>query len=95
MFDDYSCGNCGRPATHGIRVNGPKDLSVWMLVLVPTGARVEAFLCRECLTELVNVRNEQGEGVHYAFSVPHLRTEPSHRSSVQRRIKQALREMLG
>lgn len=92
--DDYFCGNCGRDATHGVRLNGPKDMSVWMLVLVPTGARIDAYLCHECLTELVDVRNERGEGVHYAFFVPHLRTEPSHQSSVQRRIKQMLRERI-
>jgi hypothetical protein len=89
--ENYLCGNCGAVATHGVRSNGPKDLSVWMLVMVPTGARVEAFLCRECLTVLTHVEYGYGEGVHYAYA----QYSAAHdgRSGIMRKVKHILRSV--
>jgi hypothetical protein len=47
------CGNCGGDAIFAIRMNGPKQMSLWTLPLIPTGVRIDAWLCRKCLEETV------------------------------------------
>ena len=90
VIDDYDCGNCGGVATHAIRSNGPKSLSIWMLVLMPTGNRIDAYLCRPCLMQLTNVRDPEGQDIHYAFSVPHSAQHASGKSGAMQQIKRIL-----
>jgi len=86
----YPCGNCGKAATHALRSNGHRSLSIWMLVLIPTGVRIDAYLCRPCLVQLANVRNPEGQDIHYAFSVPHADPHASGKSGAMQQIKRIL-----
>jgi hypothetical protein len=80
---DEVCGNCGGDAIFAIRVNSPKEMSLWNLPLIPTGVRIDAWLCRKCLEETV-----PREEVNVRL-LPH---GPTHNSAVQKEVARKRKE---
>lgn len=80
---DEVCGNCGDDAIFAIRMNSPREMSLWNLPLIPTGARIDAWLCRKCLDEAV-----PREEVNMRL-VPQV---PTHNSAVQKQLARQRKE---
>jgi hypothetical protein len=87
----HKCANCGEPATHAIRLNAPTSMSVWNMPLMPTGARIDAWLCRPCLMAL---QENAYADLYFGFYERQFDKVPTHNSPVQKAIKRSLKKAL-
>jgi hypothetical protein len=51
---EHQCGHCrASDARYAIRTAGEGEWTAWLMPLMPTGARVSAYLCAMCLNAVV------------------------------------------
>lgn len=55
-FKPHRCAHCGwHYAAYAIRVNEQgRDWTVWPNIVIPTGARIDTYLCGPCIIQAVD-----------------------------------------